>query len=137
MADKNEVSLNLGKFRSQLGKKYLYKAMADACAIVRNDAVLNAPHGTGQLQRSIDFLVSDDGTEGIVYSNVEYAPYVQVGTGIYSAKGDGRDRPWKYPIYVDGQTEYRWTEGMKPRPYLQPALTQNTSKIKNCFEGLI
>ena len=133
----NEVSLNLGKFRSQLGSKYLYKAMADACAIVRNDAIKNAPHGSGQLQRSIDFQVSEDGTEGIVYSNLKYAPYVEVGTGIYSSKGGGRQKPWIYPKYVDGKTQFRTTRGMKPRPYLEPALTQNTSKIKDCFEGLI
>lgn len=136
MAD-NEVSLNLGRFRSSFGKEYLYKAMCDACAIVRNDAITKAPRGTGELWRSIDFQVTEDGTEGIVYSNVTYAPYVEVGTGIYSATGAGRDKPWRYPIYIDGQTQYRTTRGMKPRPFLQPALTQNTSKIKDCFEGLI
>lgn len=136
MAD-NEVSLNLGKFRSQLGQKYLYKAMTDACSIVRNDAIKNAPHGTGQLQRSIDFKVSEDGTQGVVYSNLKYAPYVEVGTGIYSKVGGGRQKPWRYPVYIDGQTVYRTTRGMKPRPYLEPALTQNTSRIKDCFEGII
>lgn len=110
--------------------------MSDACAIVRNDAIQKAPHGIGQLQRSIDFIVSDDGTEGVVYSNLRYAPYVEVGTGIYASKGGGRQKPWRYPIYIDGQVQFRTTRGMKPRPYLEPALTQNTSRIKDCFKGM-
>ena len=44
--------------------------MVKACVVVRNDAVQNAPKGNGALKRSIDFEVSEDGTEGIVYSNL-------------------------------------------------------------------
>lgn len=132
----NEVSVNLGKFRTQLLKEQLYKAMTQACAIVRNDAITNAPSKTGQLRRSIDFQVSEDGTEGVIYSNLSYAPYVQVGTGIYSSKGNGRDRPWRYQVLDKEGTRWVTTKGQPPQPYLEPALTQNTSKIKNCFEGL-
>jgi len=48
--------------------------MENACALVRNDAVANAPVDTGELKRSIEFQVADDGTEGVIYSNLEYAP---------------------------------------------------------------
>lgn len=89
----NEVSLNLEKLANELNSKYLYPAMVKACAIVRNDAIQLAPHGTGALQRSIDFAVSDDGTEGVIYSNMDYAPYVEVGTGVYATVGQGRDTP--------------------------------------------
>jgi HK97 gp10 family phage protein len=89
MAD-NEVSQNLEKLAANLSSM-LEKAMTNACAVVRNDAVKNAPHSTGALQRSIDFEVSKDGTEGVIFSNLDYAPYVEVGTGIYATKGQGRD----------------------------------------------
>ena len=89
MAD-NEVSENLKKVADGLNEK-LYKAMVNACVVVRNDAVKQAPHKTGALQRSIDFQVEEDGTEGIVYSNLEYAPYVELGTGVYATVGTGRD----------------------------------------------
>lgn len=128
----NEVSANLRKLANELDSKYLTKAMAEACAVVRNDAVELAPHRTGALQRSIDFEVSEDGTEGIVYSNLEYAPYVEVGTGIYSTKGGGRDTPWAYK----DQDGWHITKGQPAQPFLEPALQQNTSKIKECFEGL-
>lgn len=128
----NEVSVNLKILAEELDSKYLMQAMAKACAIVRNDAIELAPHDTGALQRSIDFEVSEDGTEGIVYSNLEYAPYVEVGTGRYSVKGGGRDTPWRYK----GKDGWVTTDGSRPQPFLEPALQQNTSKIRECFEGL-
>jgi len=88
----NEVSQNLRALQKRM-PTMLEQAMTKACAIVRNDAVKNAPHKTGELRRSIDFQVSPNGTEGIVYSNLVYAPYVEVGTGIYATKGGGRDDP--------------------------------------------
>lgn len=128
----NEVSKNLEKLANELNSEYLYKAMAGACAVVRNDAITNAPQQTGALKRSIDFEVSADGTEGVVFSNLEYAPYVEVGTGRYASKGGGRDTPWRY----EGKEGWVTTEGQRAQPYLEPALQQNTSKIRECFEGM-
>jgi hypothetical protein len=79
--------------------------MVKACGIVRNDAVEMAPHKTGELRRSIDFDVERDGTEGVIFSNLRYAPYVEVGTGVYAKKG-GRDTPWAYPYYDQGETKF-------------------------------
>ena len=128
----NEVSMNLKKLENELESRYLAPAMNKACALVRNDAIQKAPHRTGALQRSIDFQVSTDGTEGIVYSDIEYAPYVEVGTGIYATKGGGRDTPWTYEGY-DG---FVTTRGNKAQPFLEPALQQNTTKIADCFKGI-
>lgn len=86
----NEVSHNLELFIQDFDSKYLKKGMQDACALVRNAAIQNAPQDTGALRRSIDFEVADDGTEGVIFSNLEYAPYVECGTGIYASKGNGR-----------------------------------------------
>ena len=130
----NEVSRNLRDLQAKL-PSMLEKRMGQACAVVRNDAVKSAPSKTGELRRSIDFQVSHDGTEGIIFSNLKYAPYVEVGTGIYSKKG-GRDTPWTYPMYDHGKVRFVKTRGMRPRPYLEPALQQNSTKIRQCFEGL-
>lgn len=129
----NEVSANLDKLVKELDSEYIAKGMANACAIVRNDAVNKAPHNTGDLQRSIDFKVSDEGTEGVIYTDLEYAPYVEVGTGIYATKGGGRDTPWSYPT-KDGWVT---TKGQRAQPFMEPALQENTSKIIECFEGLL
>lgn len=129
----NEVSDNLKKLAKELDTTYIKQAMAEACAIVRNDAINLAPHDTGALQRSIDFEVSPEGTEGVIFSNLEYAPYVEVGTGIYATKGGGRDTPWSY------KSAHGWhtTKGMRAQPFMEPALQQNTTKIIECFEDLL
>ncbi len=132
----NEVIANAQKLLAEFDDR-VGSAVSKACAIVRNDAIKNAPHKTGELQRSIEFEVSDDGSEGIIYSNLEYAPYVEVGTGIYATKGQGRDKPWYYPVYDSGDIKFIKTVGMRARPYLEPALSQNTTKIKECFEEII
>ena len=144
----NEVSANIKDFIDNGLNSYLFKAMTDACAIVRNDAITRAPRKTGNLKRSIDFKVSEDGSEGVVFSKAKYAPYIEVGTGIYAKEGNGRKTPWVYPCYItnadidnfklDGKNGVRFfkTEGQKPRPFLEPALTSNKSRINKCFEGL-
>lgn len=134
MAD-NEVSANLAKLSRNLGPQYLYPAMTKACAVVRNEAINKAPQKTGNLKRSIDFKVERDGTEGVIFSNARYAPYVEVGTGMYAKKG-GRDTPWVFPYYDKGKTQFARTSGIKAQPFLEPAIQENNSRIKQCFEGL-
>lgn len=129
----SEVADNINKLIGELGPKYLYKAMANACALVRNEAVNTCPKDTGNLRRSIDFEVSNDGLEGVIFSNAEYAPYVEVGTGIYATKGGGRQTPWR----VEGHKGWFTTKGMKAQPFLEPAVMSKRSDIENCFEGLL
>lgn len=131
----NEVSGNLNALAKRM-PSILSQAMGKACAVVRNEAVKSAPSKTGELRRSIDFRVSDNGTEGLIFSNLSYAPYVEVGTGIYAKRG-GRDTPWTYPYYKDGSTHFARTRGMRARPYLEPAMQQNSTRVRQCFEGLI
>lgn len=128
----DEVSKNLKIFIENLDSKYLASAMEDACTLVMNDAIRRSPKDTGQLRRSIDFQVSNDGKEGVIYSNAEYAPYVEFGTGIYSSKGNGRQTPWVYK----GSHGFVRTKGNKPQPFLEPAVQTNTTNIQDCFRGL-
>ena len=67
-------------------------------------------------------------------TNVEYASYIEKGTGLYAADGNGRKEvPWKYQT-PDGK--WHCTYGRKPKPYLQPAVDQNMDKIKSILEGV-
>jgi len=52
---------------------------------VEAEAKKNAPKGTGELRRSITSRVEDD--KGIVYTPLEYAPYVEYGTGLFAENG--------------------------------------------------
>lgn len=55
--------------------------------------------------------------EVYVGTALEYAPYVEFGTGIYSP--DGRKTPWSYE---DANGKWHTTRGMPAQPFLRPAL---------------
>ena len=132
MPSNHEVSQNLSEFIHKDLPNYLKQAMAEACAEVQGAAREKCPSDTGNLRRSIDFEVEDDGREGVIFSNAEYAPYVEVGTGIHSSKGNGRKTPWRY----EGSHGWVTTSGNEPQPFLEPAAREKQSDITKKFEGL-
>ena len=102
----------------------LTAALEKACALVERSAKEKAPKGTGELRRSISSRV--EGDKGIVFTPLEYAPYVEYGTGLF-AEGQGRvDVPWNYQ---DEEGNWHTTSGMEPQPYMRPALNENREQI--------
>lgn len=115
----------------------LEAAMGRACAIVERSAKQNAPKGNGELRRSITSKVESDANEvkGVVYTTLEYAPYVEYGTGLFAEEGGRQDVPWSYK---DDEGNWHSTSGMKPQPYMRPALDENRERIKRIIEeGLL
>lgn len=112
-------------------------ALQKACALVERDAKQNAPKDTGELRRSITSKVERDGNEvrGVVYTPLEYAPYVEYGTGLFAESGGRQDVPWNYQ---DDRGEWHSTSGRKPHPYMRPALDDNREQILRIIkEGLL
>ena len=106
--------------------KWAQKGLQRASALVERAAKEKAPKGSGELRRSIKSKV--EGLEGIVYTPLEYAPYVEYGTGIHAEGGNGRkDVPWHYR---DDKGEWHSTSGMEPQPYMRPALDENREEVK-------
>lgn len=135
MEDFKVVVENLDDFIERGLDEALAAALEKACLIVEADAKEACPTGDGQLRQSITHEVDKEKMEGVIGSSVEYAPYVEIGTGIYSSEGTGRKTPW---CYKDEKTDkFYWTRGQNPRPFLQPALDKNKDKINKCFEGII
>lgn len=124
---------NIGEIIIKLDKLEdidIQAALAEACRLVETDAKLLCPVDTGQLQGSITHEVA--GNQGKVYSNVEYAPYVELGTGLFAANGDGRKEvPWHYQ---DAEGNWHTTYGQHPQPFMHPALANNVGNIKRVFE---
>ena len=128
----NIVGINevFKKLDSTIGIDKLKQNMGKACAIVERSAKENAPKGTGELRRSItsEVVIDEDGNvSGLVYTPLEYAPYVEYGTGIFAEDGNGRkDVPWHYK---DDEGNWHTTSGMHPHPFLRPALEDNREKV--------
>ena len=133
--------LNLDNLLSKLddfADMDLTKPMEQACLLVENDAKRNCPVDTGQLRSSIRHEIEGVNKEaivGVVGSNVEYAPYVEYGTGIYARDNNGRKTPWAYTDLKTGKTV--WTHGSHPHPYLEPALLANKDNIRKIFREAI
>lgn len=84
---------------------------------------------TGRLRNSISHATDDD--SAYIGTNVEYGVYVELGTGIYASEG-GRSTPWSYK---DDEGNWHTTVGMKPRPYLAPAVQEHVDEYKELVEN--
>ena len=108
-------------------------AIGKACALVEGEAKKKAPKDTGALRRSISSTVK--GTEGVVFTPLEYAPYVEYGTGLFAEKGGRKNVPW---YYKDEEGKWHRSSGQHPHPYMRPALNENREEILRLIkEGII
>ena len=99
-------------------------ALGRACALVERAAKQKAPKDTGELRRSISSKVENG--EGVVFTPLEYAPYVEFGTGLFAESGGRTDVPWNYQ---DDSGEWHSTSGQHPQPFMRPALDENREEI--------
>lgn len=134
-------------------------AMKKATKLVESTATELCPNDIGQLRASITSSVkSEDGlVEGIVGTNLEYAPYVEFGTGYVGDEhphpqdaelGITRSHPvreykdkngnvrqvkgWVYKDKIKGK--FYFTRGQPARPFLYPALQNNREDITKIFQ---
>lgn len=106
----------------------LEQVIGKACALVERSAKEKAPKGSGELRRSITSKVeTKDGiVEGVIFTPLEYAPYVEYGTGLFAESGGRKDVPWHYK---DDEGNWHSTSGQHPHPFMRPALNENREQI--------
>lgn len=123
------------KLDSLLDIDELSNGMKKSCALIERSAKEKVPVQTGELRRSITSKVENNGLEvtGTVYTPLEYAPYIEYGTGLFAEKG-GRPTPWSYQ---DDKGEWHTTSGQPPQPYMRPALDENRTTILEILGGSI
>ncbi|SYX85897.1 HK97-gp10 family putative phage morphogenesis protein [Paenibacillus alvei] len=106
-------------------KSALKTGVLQAAKKVQGDAKDLCPVDQGHLRNSIQAQVKEKNgkLEGVISTNVEYAAYVEFGTG---QRGESSPSPPKY----DGQLNYRqdW-EGMPAQPFLYPAAHMNKDVV--------
>lgn len=151
------LDIQLGKIVDALSST---QNVNDATEFVRSAAVLNAPvragGGGGGLRASIRARVYQDGdmTVGEVYTNKQYAHYVELGTGRRGAMDHAGISPEVSPSYTmhpwwihESQLDvgvadmYHWRyidtpdgrfykcDGQPAQPFLYPALKDNEKVV--------
>ena len=122
----DEVLYKLNKISSDAN---IEEALGTCCAVVEKSAKQKAPKDTGALRRSITSKV--EGNQGIIFTPLEYAPYVEYGTGLFAESGGRKDVPWNYQ---DDEGKWHSTSGQKPQPFMRPALEENKALIKQILK---
>lgn len=117
---------NLMKKLNDLDKLFqsgaIEQAVQRGCMTVQAEAKLLCPVDKGELRNSIMTKVdrTNEGVTGKVYTNKEYAPYVELGTG---SKGKST-----YKGDLDITYNEQWA-GQPAQPYLYPALKNNEEAV--------
>lgn len=107
------------------------------CLMVVASAKEKCPVDEGILRASIthEVKVKEKELVGVVGSNLEYAPYVHYGTGIYAKDGKGRKTPWLWQGHSKKYKGWHLTRGQKPQPFLEEAINENKDKISKVLSG--
>lgn len=123
---------NINRMVSEGLDSSLAKCLEKVGQLVEGAAIEKAPVDDGQLKNSITHQVDEGSNQVVIGTNVEYAPYQEIGTGILSSEGNGRQTPWRYQ---DAKGDWHTTSGNKPHPFLKPAVEENRARIVDCFRG--
>lgn len=137
----------LTKKFNNIANMNLRSAVNEATKLVHGQAKELAPVDSGNLAGSIHMQVKDTGKEmqGRVYTNLEYAAYVEFGTGItgngtYPYKVEGlsleyRDKGWAY--FDEDKGEWIYTKGQEAQPYMYPALSTHKKAIEKILKNAV
>jgi hypothetical protein len=79
----------------------------------------------GLMLNSITHQEGEDFTA--IGTDVKYAKWHEIGTGIYATDGDGKKSPWRYK---DDKGNWHYTRGIKPIHFLQKAATEHNDQYK-------
>lgn len=114
------------------------QAINQGVLLVESSAKQNASNckDTGALQNSIISTVetTNEAVIGYVSTNLEYAPYVEYGTGLFAESGNGRQTAWRYQ---DDEGNWHTTNGQKPQPFMRPALSENKQNILRVVKKVV
>lgn len=135
-----ELLQKLNSINTIVKGQVVKNAVTTGCHTVQAAAKLLCPVDKGELRNSIVTKVEEntDSVIGKVYTNKEYAAYVEFGTGPKGKEDhDGispsitpsyREKGWSY---IDEETDKRvYTRGQPAQPYMYPAMKNNEEKVK-------
>lgn len=89
---------------------------------------------TGAMRNSISHQVDLNDQSVVIGTNIEYAIYHELGTGIYLEGGGGRQTPW---AYQDANGEWHRTRGMKPIHMIKNGVSGSVNDFKSIANDIL
>ena len=132
MANNSEMRIDVVNNSVQVGEAFRAACLRalERCGMEAEGYAKDlAPVDTGRLRNGISHAVSEDEMAAYVGTNVSYAPYVELATGIYA--DGGRPTPW---VYQDDAGNWHWTRGNRAHPFLAPAVKDHQQTYRNIIE---
>lgn len=120
-----KITDNSDAIKAELAAAYA-RALERIGAEAESIAAGLCPVDTGNLRGSITHTVNGGEKSAYIGTNVEYAPYVELGTGAHYT--GGRDTPW---TYRDDEGGFHRTGGQKAQPFLRPAAANHKGTYRN------
>lgn len=85
----------------------------------------------GALKQSLTYAVDLAKKIVTIGSNLFYSVYVELGTGIFAEKGNGRKTPW---VWKDFNGKWHFTRGMRAanegKGFLRPAVEDHIDELR-------
>ena len=92
----------------------------------------NSRVDTGRMRNSISHTVREN--EVYIGTNVPYAVYHELGTGIHASQPGGRKTPWRYK---DRKGKWHVTRGLYPIHFLKKAASEHSDEYKKIIEKIL
>lgn len=89
---------------------------------------------TGAMRNSISHQVDAGDQSVYIGTNIEYAIYHELGTGIYLEGGGGRQTPWSYQ---DAKGDWHRTRGMKPIHMIKNGVSGSVNDFKSIASDIL
>lgn len=125
---------NSGKVLDAL-RDQLIKGLETCGLVAEGYAKKLTPVDTGNLRNSISHRVDDAEPAVYIGTDVEYAPYIELGTGKYATTGGGTTKErWVYRA-EDGTFHMGYPQAA--RPYLKPAGADHEDEYKRIIEDAL
>lgn len=142
-----ECKEKLEQVKNDLTGKPMVAGMRTAALLVSGEAKKRAPADTGVLAASITPDVRSEGgaVQGVVGSNKEYAPYMELGTGVFVGRKPHRPpaaalETWARRHGTTGAAvafAIAKRGGLKPRRFLQSAFEDNRAAVVTILENAV
>ena len=135
-AFKNQLAVALEAVGTQ-AESHAKQVISDSLVYGKTDLTKygekdNSRVDTGRLRNSVAHSVVKE--EVYIGTNLEYAPYHELGTGIYASQAGGRQSPW---VYYDRHGKAHRTKGLYPIHFLKKAASEHSDEYKAIIEKIM